>query len=422
MHPEAAERMRQLVLEAIDDLVVAADHTLSMDSAVEVLRPLIDFFEKTFSEWVDDALAFLEVYTSTGDALQKAGLLAKPGPLKNVMSAAQRQEVAQTVCEHWSAVPISYEFTLPLPALAPFEAEIEIAPGVKLRDAPRHLVDAESMGLPQSLGALMQVVPAPPVPCLSVTGKGLLNFGHASAPAASAAIRRAKIVVQLGLVEEIFFTGSSRWRPPQTVTYEPRISLETIPLPAVLAGVLPQLKLRRPRREQQQANSQARWASVGTVLAREEQWDPRKRRPQRGSAEAIQAQIDQHCARIATSAEWLFDATHDQQSATTFVQTAIAFEALYGGAKDEPVMETLSNRVAYSLGTSPQNREQLIQMFLTFYSTRSRVVHSGATRLTAEQAQELGQAQWILNMALRHELRLVARGAAEIAEPAAAQG
>ena len=131
--------------------------------------------------------------------------------------------------------------------------------------------------------------------------------------------------------------------------------------------------------------------------------------------EAAQAQLDRHCARIATAAEWLFDATHDQASATTFVQTAIGFEALYGGAKGEPVIETLANRVAYSLGTSPQSREQTARAFTEFYDTRSAVVHSGASRLTTEQQRQLTNAQSTLRKALRHEMRLVSQGNAEIA-------
>jgi Apea-like HEPN len=97
------------------------------------------------------------------------------------------------------------------------------------------------------------------------------------------------------------------------------------------------------------------------------------------------------------------------------VQTAISFEALYGGAKGEPVVETLANRVAYSLGTSPQSREQLVETFCEFYDTRSAIVHNGATRLSNEQQRELVTAQSSLKKALRHELRLVSEGVAEIA-------
>ena len=53
-------------------------------------------------------------------------------------------------------------------------------------------------------------------------------------------------------------------------------------------------------------------------------------------------------------------------------------------------METLANRVAYSLGTSPQSREHLVHTLRSFYDTRSAVVHSGATRLAGEQERDHG--------------------------------
>jgi hypothetical protein len=184
-------------------------------------------------------------------------------------------------------------------------------------------------------------------------------------------------------------------------------------LPVTLAGALARLTV-KPSEAQPQAPLADRLSVVGLILAREGQWDPVVSRQAKSAVEAAQAQLDRHCARIATAAEWLFDATHDQASATTFVQTAIGFEALYGGAKGEPVIETLANRVAYSLGTSPQSREQPARAFAEFYNTRSAVVHNGASRLTIDQQRQLTNAQSTLQKALRHEMRLVWQGNAEI--------
>jgi hypothetical protein len=117
-----------------------------------------------------------------------------------------------------------------------------------------------------------------------------------------------------------------------------------------------------------------RFDKVGIVLAKEQEFEThhevRRSRPTGGDP------VNQHCARIATAAEWLFDSEHDVQSATTFIQAAIAPESLYGGGIDEPVGKTLSNRLAYSLGKSAREREQLQVLFENFYVTGSRVVHS----------------------------------------------
>lgn len=91
---------------------------------------------------------------------------------------------------------------------------------------------------------------------------------------------------------------------------------------------------------------------------------------------------DQHCARIATAAEWLYDAQREVPSPTTFVQTAIALDPLYGGTETDPVVATLTNRIAYTLGRAPQERHMLSR-----------------------------QAQGVLSRALVHELELLSRGA-----------
>src|SRR5438094_445295 len=162
-----------------------------------------------------------------------------------------------------------------------------------------------SMALPVSLAAFAETLPQPPMASLVVTGRGLMNVASASDPAPAGAIRRAKAAIQLGLVEDVFELPSPKFRPPQLVVYEPRESIETVAVPAALAGALARLTVAPVI---PQASLRERVATVGTGLAREEQRDPTKRRAARGSAEAMQAQFDQHCARIATAAEWMFDA------------------------------------------------------------------------------------------------------------------
>jgi hypothetical protein len=92
-----------------------------------------------------------------------------------------------------------------------------------------------------------------------------------------------------------------------------------------------------------------------------------------------------HCSRIATAAEWLFDSEAESAPAMGYVQIAIAFEALCGGGKNEPVVETIANRVAYSIGKSSGERAHLLKQFREFYNKRSGIVHNGSTRLSREE-------------------------------------
>jgi Apea-like HEPN len=93
----------------------------------------------------------------------------------------------------------------------------------------------------------------------------------------------------------------------------------------------------------------------------------------------------------------------------TFVQLAIAFEALYGGTEEDPIEKTISNRIAYSVGRSTGEREQLRTDFAEFYRTRSKVVRRGATRLNYEQYQQFLMGQEVLTRCLKRELELLPR-------------
>ena len=417
MHPQAKQRLRELVLGAVDGLEVGS-HDLNTSGTHSVLPPLTKFVEENCGEWVDPFFAFVDVLVSVENAVKSVGLLTQPGPMRNVISDEQRQLIANRVAEFWDTVPKSYEFIFPLPAFPLFNADIELAPGIKLKNVPQSTVDDTSMGIGVPLNTLAGV-PQPLMASLAVTGQGLMLFANAADPAAASAIRRAKTVLQLGEVEDAFALTATKFRPPHHISHVPAASSEAVVLPVALAGALARLMVKQTD-TQPQVSLKERLRTVGLVLAREVQWDPTRKRPTWGSAEAAHAQVNRHCARIATAAEWLFDATHEQPSATTFVQTAIGFEALYGGSKGEPVIETLANRVAYSLGTSPQGREQTARAFSDFYETRSAVVHSGATRLTREQQRQLANAQITLKLALRHEMRLAGQGDSEMATPGGA--
>jgi Apea-like HEPN len=424
MHPEAKNRMHQLAMGVLDGLVVGEGQVgLNTAGSHAALPPLTKFIEENFGEWVDGDFAFVDVLLTTEEVLRDLGLLSQPGPLKDVISPEQRQLAAQRTVDFWNAVPREYEFFFPLPAFAFFDSEIEIAPGIKLSNAPAERVDYHSMGLQPITGLGLGVVPAPqpPIPCLVVKGKGLMTFPSASDPAAAVAIRRAKAIIQLGKVEDIFTSAVNKFRPPQYIDHLPNTSNEVVVAPAGLAGALVRLTVKPIGVAQPGMSLKERLATVGVIVARESHWDPAKKQASRKEPEVAQAQFDRHCARIVNAAEWLFDASHEQPSATSFVQTAIGFEALYGGAKGEPVIETLANRVAYSLGTSPQSRELLVETFTDFYDTRSKVVHSGATRLSVEQRRRLSRGQAILMDALRHELHLVSQGGAEL-HPAIVSG
>jgi hypothetical protein len=414
MHEKARDRLTELAVDALKTLEIKAPTLINITGISKTLGPLSAFISQTFSEWILEDWATVSVYLSLRDAVKEHGPF-QTGLLGVTATQAVLEAIAASVANFWSAVPISYEFVFPLPGLSPFATSIEIAPGVTLSNALRAQVDTE--GLQSSFSGVIgvpQLFTSPAeIPAVTILSKGLMQAGDPTELAAVGALRRAKIILQLGIVEEVFTRSSEQSGLPKFATFAPQQALpvqsQRFNLPPGIASVLARLRYRPVSALADPPPLGERLSAVGLVLAREEARNASK--AARRTVAASQAQYDQHCARVATAAEWLFDSETEPESATSFVQAAIAFEALYGGNKREPVVETLANRVAYSLGTTPQDREQLTDSFLAFYGTRSKVVHSGATRLTSEQQRQLRRAQFTLKEALRHELGLVRAGA-----------
>jgi hypothetical protein len=411
MHAEAQARMRGIVLSVLPNLSISDNGYLEAEALGVTLEPLSGFIAKNFSEWVE--VDFIHAYVSLNDAITAQGLNQMPGQLIQTCTEAQRETIAQSVVDYWAGAPYRYEFVFQLPGLDPFENPVEIAPGVTFKNV---LIEQPALlGIPflgglLAAGANAAAQPAPPQQgaCLAVSSKGLMQSSFSGGVTENAAIRRAKIALQLAMTTgalDTRYTDGKSFSPVSEAAFTtlqgPPPKFVDVRLPASFGSVLS--RVRRPEDAPPLIDA---LKPVGVVLTHE---DHRNKRAAKNPKEVAESHFARQCARIATAAEWLFDA-EGERTPTSLVQTAIAFEALYGGSKQEPVVETLANRVAYTLGKTPQEREELMNSFTTFYATRSKVVHSGASRLTREQQVHLTRANWTLHRALRHELVLVEEG------------
>lgn len=411
MHPQAAARMRELVLHALEQLQVQESR---LQLSFDTLRPLSDFIAKNCGQWLREDYSTLYAHQAIEHVLNSSGRMPASGSIRDALSPEQKERIAATVRDVWNRIPIIYQFVFPLPLLSRINESFEVAPGILIKDSPREMVDAANMESPGFLGGALAAAAADlPIASLVIDATGLMQFTMATEVPAALAIRTAKIVIELGLVEKIFDRAVWAAMTPKEAKYTPHVGLPsnsgTIELPSDFASVLAGIVL-------VQGLTASQIARIGAVLRHEADWNPDHPKP-RETQELYRRQLQQHCARIATAAEWLFDAEHQPESATTFLQTAIAFEALYGGGKGEPVVETLANRLAYALGKTPQHREHLRKAFTDFYNIRSTVVHSGASRLTGYQRNVLLFMQRsVLYDALKHELDLV--GNTKLSEPA----
>jgi hypothetical protein len=402
--PKAERRMKELLLEVLPKLTVDSGNQLNVGVALELLAPLGAFIEKNYGKWITTFESTTEAFISINTALAGLSLLSTTGVLGDLTLAEQRETAADAIVAFWRTIPITYDFEFTLPGVTPVVEAIEIAPGVALK--ARELPSRDNSLSDVPLGFLFgQPPPNQPqlLSCLVIESAGLMHFSRGQ-PATNA-IRRASIALQLGVVLGAFERTWER-RMGATGSYAPR-KLDGARGPPQDTGLPAHFEnvLGRALRNQDEQVVREQLKSVGVVLRRELLREEKRK----ANAAPDEWELNRHCARIANAAEWLFD-SEGGGSATHFVQLAIAFEALYGGTEKEPVTETLANRVAYSLGTNPAEREELRGTFAAFYGTRSTVVHSGATRLTAEQMRQFGWARSVLFRALKHELALARQG------------
>lgn len=423
MEQPVADRMRHLILNALPKLEVTDANRLNSGAELwTTIGPLADFVGNKFPAWIRSDYAAVHVYFSLSHALKNRGVLTKAGRLSDICSPSELPAIADEVCKFWQSVPIDYEFLFPLASAEGYEAPTPIAPGITLKTFPKAtdnpysglsgLITAPLGNLPSFLN-LANLESDAAGTCLSVVGKGVMDLIDEAEIPASSAIRKAKIVLQLAKVERIgrsHSTPQAGKGPEVAIAILPSNERSQLRLPHLFHTSIGLFTWSHSLTDLPQAEFVAKFRRVAKVLKGSDNWNGVGRKHK--GKPTPQDYEDQQCARIATAAEWLFDAQHATASATTLVQTAIAFESLYParklekGVEPEPIVSTLSNRVAYSLGRSSAQRENIREGISEFYAMRSSVVHSGGTTLSTGQRMHLSYAQAVLTRALRHEMAL----------------
>lgn len=79
--------------------------------------------------------------------------------------------------------------------------------------------------------------------------------------------------------------------------------------------------------------------------------------------------------RLTLSQEWLFDSRTEPRLSASVVKTAIALESLLIFSESESLAQTLSERAAFILSSSPARRQLISRIIKRFYDARSGVVH-----------------------------------------------
>jgi hypothetical protein len=112
---------------------------------------------------------------------------------------------------------------------------------------------------------------------------------------------------------------------------------------------------------------------------------------------------------LLLAGEWFFDSYCGSNEFLCFVQAIIVLEILLGDKSESDLMgltALLRNRCAYLIGTSQSQRDEILKLFGEIYEVRSKIVHSGKTRLNSKEKELLRRLKWICRRVIAEEIIL----------------
>lgn len=120
--------------------------------------------------------------------------------------------------------------------------------------------------------------------------------------------------------------------------------------------------------------------------------------------------LGQKADQILLAAQWLFDGSTGHDPLLTFVQSMVVLEILLGdkSQSDQLSISTLiSNRLAYLVGETHEERATLIATFKEIYAVRSQIVHSGKPHLRNDDHRLLDELRRMGRAAITKELDML---------------
>jgi hypothetical protein len=114
--------------------------------------------------------------------------------------------------------------------------------------------------------------------------------------------------------------------------------------------------------------------------------------------------------KILLAAEWLFNSYEGHDELLQYVQATVALEILFGDKARSDVLgltELLRNRCAYLIGSTPSERDEILETFGKIYSVRSGIVHAGKRRLSKEDRRLFSCLRTYCHRAVSRELELL---------------
>jgi hypothetical protein len=328
------------------------------------------------------------------------------------------EATARRLVDQFETLPWEYQVTIPLPQrleelLRPNDSSFELSPTIRVI----RLTEAFGRRFPLvtsnkrlnrrlsgdnnwlAIGAEKPAWPDGRI-CLQFTAQGYIGE-YGSSATASSVRRLLRSVCGMGLATRLFASRFSYPRPTELFAYVHRLASDGTWHPttrfeldsSIVRGV-GDLEIENlsgvVRPEQKPDFAQNRLHHVSAALRSGEKGEP-----------------------TILAAQWLFDSYSGQDELLSFVQSMVALEIIFGDrtTSDEIGIGTLiGNRLAYLVGTTHDERSQLISDFKKIYAVRSKIVHSGKPMLTLAERELFHRLRWMCNRAIQEEVNILKAG------------
>jgi hypothetical protein len=114
--------------------------------------------------------------------------------------------------------------------------------------------------------------------------------------------------------------------------------------------------------------------------------------------------------RIRLAGRWLFDSYAGGNQLMSFLQAMVVLEILLGDKASSDKIglgELLRNRCAYLLGSSAEERSQIMSSFNEIYEVRSAIVHRGKSMLRSTERPLFFKLRTFAQRVIRAELQML---------------
>jgi len=114
---------------------------------------------------------------------------------------------------------------------------------------------------------------------------------------------------------------------------------------------------------------------------------------------------------LLLASQWFFDGhSHGSDQLLKYIQTTVVLEILLGdkASSDQTGLGTLlGNRCAYLIGSSQEERADVLDTFTDIYGIRSQIVHRGKHRLSYRERVLFHKLRWMCCRVIQKEIELL---------------